>query len=276
MNRPLITLLTIVGLILAFYAFNQYIYNEKQGDPLNTSEPTDRDSTGLDEAMTLVQVIPISHATAILKWDSAIIYTDPTGGAMMFRDQPEADIILVTDIHGDHYSPETLMAVLEVSPDATLIAPQAVIDMMPEELASKAQALANDQSITVLDFDITGIPMYNLPESPDSRHPKGRGNGYLIERGGYRTYIAGDTAGTPEMRALKDIDLALIPMNEPFTMSVEEAADAVRDFKPKQVYPFHYRGQDGFADVDKFKRSVNAGEPDIDVVLLDWYPQEDQ
>lgn len=215
-----------------------------------------------------VEVSPISHATAVLKWGDMVIYTDPTGGAEAFADQPTANIVLVTDIHGDHLSTSTLAGVVGT---ATLVVPQAVKELLPADLAERAKVLANGQTLDEQGLKIEAIPMYNLPESTDSRHTKGRGNGYVIEHDGFRVYVAGDTAGIPEMRALKDIDMAFVPMNLPFTMGVEEAASAVLDFKPKQVYPYHYRGQDGLADVNKFKELVNQGNSNIAVVLLDWY-----
>lgn len=90
-------------------------------------------------------------------------------------------------------------------------------------------------------LNIEAIPLYNLPESEDSRHTKGRGNGYVIEKNGKRIYISGDTADIPEMRKLQNIDIALVCMNLPYTMSVEDAADAVLDFTPEKVLPYHYR-----------------------------------
>jgi heat shock protein HslJ len=113
--------------------------------------------------------------------------------------------------------------------------------------------------------------MYNLPEAADSRHVKGRGNGYLLDLGEQRVYIAGDTAGIPEMRALTGVDIALIPMNGP-TMPVEEAADAVLEFAPRKVMPYHYRSGTALSDVAKFKQLVKAGGKDIVVEQLDWYP----
>lgn len=216
-----------------------------------------------------VQVTPISHATVVLGWDGATLYTDPTD-ATLLQGQPMADIVLLTDIHGDHLSTTTLASV--VASSTSLIVPQAVRDLLPPGLSAQAIVVANGETITEKGFTITGIPMYNFPESEDSRHTKGRGNGYVIERDGYRVYVAGDTAGTPEMRALTDIDLAFVPMNLPFTMGVEEAADAVLDFKPATVYPYHYRGQDGLADVARFKQLVNESDSSINVILADWYP----
>ena len=218
-----------------------------------------------------VQVIPITHATMVLHWGETVIYTDPTGGVKAFEEQFPADIVVITDIHGDHLSTSTLTEVLG---DAILVVPEAVKNLLPENLASRAIVLGNGETTTQQGLRITAIPMYNLPESPDNRHAKGRGNGYLFERDSFRVYVAGDTAGIPEMRTLKNIDMAFIPMNLPFTMGVEEAASAVLDFKPKQVYPFHYRGQDGLADIEKFKELVNAGNSNIEVINKDWYPEQ--
>ncbi len=247
----------IVVLVGGFYLLNSYIYNEKQGDS--------------SLSQSIVDVQPISHATAVLLWGENVIYTDPTGGAKAFEGKVPADIIIVTDIHGDHLSTSTLTAVIKEN--TSLIVPKAVKDLLPENLSSRAKVLNNGETQTYNGIKISAIPMYNLPESADSRHAKGRGNGYVLEKDGFRVYIAGDTAGIPEMRSLKDIDMAFVPMNLPFTMGVDEAASAVLEFKPKSVYPFHYRGQDGLADVGRFKDLVNAGDPDINVVLLEWYPQ---
>ncbi len=98
-----------------------------------------------------------------------------------------------------------------------------------------------------------------------------RGNGYIITLGKKRLYFSGDTEDIPEMRALQYIDMAFVCMNLPYTMTVESAASAVLEFKPKQVYPYHYRGTEGLSDVVKFKELVSKN-PDIEVIQLDWYP----
>ena len=218
-----------------------------------------------------VEIIPISHATAILNWNNKVLYIDPIGGMEAFKDKPQPDIILVTDIHGDHLSAETLEAVSREN--TVLIVPQAVSAELPSRLAGRAIILNNGKTTVQNGFSIQAIPMYNLPESEDSFHTKGRGNGYVIENSGTRVYIAGDTEDIPEMRSLENINIALVPMNLPFTMTVESAADAVLDFQPTQVYPYHYRGRDGLSDVAKFKEIVNAGNSDIEVVQLNWYPE---
>ena len=101
--------------------------------------------------------------------------------------------------------------------------------------------------------------MYNLPENPPSKkHPKGRGNGYILTIDDAQIYISGDTEDIPEMRMLQNIDVAFICMNLPYTMTIEQAASAVLEFKPKIVYPYHYRGSNGFSDVNEFKNLVNS------------------
>ena len=114
--------------------------------------------------------------------------------------------------------------------------------------------------------------MYNLREEALKFHTKGRGNGYVLTINEERIYFSGDTEDIPEMRNLKNIDKAFVCMNLPYTMTVESAADAVLAFKPKQVYPYHYRGTQGLSDVAKFKKIVNEKDTSIEVVQWNWYP----
>jgi L-ascorbate metabolism protein UlaG (beta-lactamase superfamily) len=137
---------------------------------------------------------------------------------------------------------------------------------------STVVVLKNGEHTDQLGISIMAIPMYNLPESPTAMHTKGRGNGYVLGIGGKNIYLSGDTQGIPEMRALKNIDVAFVCMNLPYTMDVKEAADAVLAFKPTIVYPYHYRGRNGLSDVNAFKSLVGAGDPHIEVRLRNWYP----
>ena len=121
-------------------------------------------------------------------------------------------------------------------------------------------------------FSVEAIPMYNLRDEALKYHPKGRGNGYVLTFGKERVYISGDTEDISEMRELKNIDKAFICMNLPYTMTVENAAKAVLDFKPKQVYPYHYRGTEGYSDIEKFKSIINENSKAIEVTELNWYP----
>jgi L-ascorbate metabolism protein UlaG (beta-lactamase superfamily) len=220
-----------------------------------------------------IKITPIEHATAVIEWKDVTIYIDPTGGSTAFKNQKKPDLILITDIHGDHFNKETLEAI-DVS-KATFVVPQAVADEMPDEFAGKLEILANESSIELNGILIEAVPMYNLREEAKDFHVKGRGNGYIITIDGQRIYFSGDTEDIPEMRSLKNIDKAFVCMNLPYTMTIESAASAVLDFKPKQVYPYHYRGQPDVSDVKMFKKLVDAGNQDIEVVQLDWYPNED-
>jgi len=212
-------------------------------------------------------VRPIQHGTLVLEWNGTTVYADPYGGAGAFEGIDAPDLILITDIHGDHLNLETLNA-LDTG-NATLVVPQAVADRLPASYGDQTVVIGNGESTRQKGIAIRAIPMYNLPETDDSRHPKGRGNGYVLAMGGKNIYLSGDTEGIPEMRSLENIDVAFVCMNLPYTMDVEQAADAVLDFKPDVVYPYHYRGQ----DTEKFRELVNAGNDDIEVRLKNWYPE---
>jgi L-ascorbate metabolism protein UlaG (beta-lactamase superfamily) len=212
---------------------------------------------------------PVQHASLVLSWNGKTIYSDPHGAISLFEGLKAPDLILISDIHGDHMNIETLTA-LETS-NARIVVPQAVAEKLPESFKDKLVILNNGGSTTLYDIKITAIPMYNLPEDADSRHTKGRGNGYVLTMGGKQLYISGDTEDIPEMRALKNIDIAFVCMNQPYTMEINQAADAVLAFKPKIVYPFHYRGQGGLSDVEAFKKLVNDGDKKIEVRLRNWY-----
>lgn len=218
-----------------------------------------------------IMIKPILHGTFVMKYNDLTIYVDPYGGADKFAGEKPADLVLITDIHGDHHNQETLDG-LDLS-QATIVAPQAVAEKLPAGKYKSIEIIGNGESKMILETNVRAIPMYNLPETADSRHPKGRGNGYILTLGGKQIYISGDTEDIPEMRALKNIDIAFVCMNMPYTMDVEQAASAIADFQPVAVYPFHYRGTDGFADTEKFKQLVNASSPKVDVRLRNWYPE---
>lgn len=216
-----------------------------------------------------VKVIPISHGTLILETDTDVIYIDPTGGAEAFDGQKEPTLVLITDIHGDHLSAETLEALNLNS--VPVVMPKAVSDKMSNAIVGAPMILNNGETIKLKGITIEAIPMYNLREEALKYHTKGRGNGYLLTIDGERIYISGDTEDIPEMRNLKNIDKAFVCMNLPYTMTVKSAASAVVSFKPKHVYPYHYRGTEGFSDINMFKDLVNKGDKSINVMFLEWY-----
>ena len=219
-----------------------------------------------------IKITPIEHATAVLEWNNKTIYIDPFGGAMAFKKQNKPDLILITDIHGDHLSIKTLNE-LQLTNATTIVAPQAVYNKLPKTLQKQTTLLANNESKNINGIKITGVPMYNLRDGV-TFHAKGRGNGYIIKLGSKNVYFSGDTEDIEEMRSLKNIDIAFICMNLPYTMPVESAADGVLAFKPKKVYPYHYRNKDKtLSNVSKFKELIEASNSNIEVVQLNWYPK---
>lgn len=220
-----------------------------------------------------ITIVPVEHASLVLSVLHKTIYVDPVGHVADFNKMKSPDIVLITDIHGDHFSVETLDKLhLE---NALLVVPQVVADKLPNQYKAKVSVLHNGEDITVKGIKITAIPMYNLPESSTAFHTKGRGNGYVLNMGGKRVYISGDTEDIPEMRDLKNIDIAFVCMNLPYTMDIRQAADAVLAFKPRIVYPYHYRGQHGKSDVAAFKKMVESKDDSIEVRLRNWYPDSD-
>lgn len=215
-----------------------------------------------------ITIHPIQHATFVMQWNGKTIAVDPVGGGAPFQEFPAADLILITDIHGDHLSVETVALVAK--PDATIVCPAAVAERFTDVDRDRLAVLTNGESIDWDGTSIQAIAAYNLTPERQDFHSKGRGNGYVLTLGGARIYISGDTEDVPEMRALEAIDAAFLCMNLPYTMDVAAAADAVLEFKPKVVIPYHYRGTGGMSDLDEFQALV-AKDPKIEVRRLEWY-----
>jgi L-ascorbate metabolism protein UlaG (beta-lactamase superfamily) len=208
-----------------------------------------------------VRITPIYHASALIQAGGKNIYIDPVRPGN-FDNLPSADLILITHAHADHFDPMTIAKLSK--PETEVLAPAAVAEKL-----KTARTIVNGQSTTWGKWKIEAVPMYNIKRGPAPGklyHPKGWGNGYVLTYGGKRFYFSGDTEDIPEMRALKNIDVAFICMNLPYTMTPQEAADAVKAFHPKVAIPYHYRG----SNIQLFKEAL-AGTG-IDVRLLNWYP----
>ncbi|WP_296316772.1 MBL fold metallo-hydrolase [Winogradskyella sp. UBA3174] len=228
-----------------------------------------KEKTDGSVAISTVKITPIKHGTLVLETNKDVIYIDPTGGKEAFKDQKKPTLVLITDIHGDHLDIKTLES-LDLD-DTMILGPKAVMEQLPKDLGKIMVTLNNGNLYNYKKLSIETIPMYNLREEALKFHPKGRGNGYVITINGERIYISGDTEDILEMRNLKDIDKAFVCMNLPYTMTVGSAASAVLEFKPKKVYPYHYRGTEGLSDINKFKSIVNEANETIDVIFLKWY-----
>jgi len=183
-----------------------------------------------------LEITFIGHGSLMMKFGSRTIHVDPFGKLADYTKLPKADLVLITHEHQDHLDPA---AIDQVRTKDTKV-------VLTEKYAEKVSGgiiMKNGDVQTVMGIKIEAVPAYNLVhkrENGQPFHPKGQGNGYVLTFGDKRVYIAGDTENTPEMKALKNIDIAFLPMNLPYTMTPEMVADAAQAFKPKVLYPYHY------------------------------------
>ena len=199
---------------------------------------------------------PLNHSALRFEFKGKEYYVDPAGQAEWAK-LPKADAILITHQHGDHLSVPTINILKK---EGTLI--------FASEATVKAAGLGTvfnvGETKQVLDISVEAVAAYNLTADRLAYHPKDRkDNGYVLTFGDKRVYVAGDTEATPEMKALKDIDIAFLPCNLPFTMTTKEAAEAARAFKPKILYPYH-QGQSNAGEV----KALLAEEKGIEVRVL--------
>ena len=244
-NRRTIVL-GIAAMPIALGATRAFAQEALTGDAIATSEGD-------------VTIHPVGHASLALGFGAHVLYIDPAKED--FSGLPAPTGILVTHAHGDHFDGPSLE---QIAGSAPILTTEEVAGKMPEALKAQTSVLKNGESGTIDGIAVDAIPAYNTTEDRKKYHPQGRDNGYVLTVDGSRVYIAGDTEDIPEMRALTDIDLAFVPMNLPFTMDVDQAASAVAEFKPKVVYPYHYKGQ----DPEAFAAKVGEG---IEVKQGPWY-----
>jgi L-ascorbate metabolism protein UlaG (beta-lactamase superfamily) len=203
-----------------------------------------------------------SHASLLMSWQDKTIYVDPTN-TVALAGMPKADLILVTHAHGDHFNTTAINAVLGTN--AVILTSQDVYNQLQAAQKPIARVLAYGASTNLLGLEVQAVPAYN------SYHPLGTANAYLLTIGGKRIFISGDTGNTAEMRALTNIDVAFVCMNQPYTMTVTEATNAVTAFHPKVIYPYHYRDQNGAsANATTFKQQLRQ-DLGIEVRLRKWY-----
>jgi L-ascorbate metabolism protein UlaG (beta-lactamase superfamily) len=189
-----------------------------------------------------IELTPMTHAHVQVEFGGKVIHVDPTMMSNVKAGKP-ADMIIVTDIHGDHMDQKAIDALKKAS--TIVVAPKAVAGKLT---GVKTEVLANGETRTIDGVQIQAVGAYNLQRGPQPGqffHDKGRGNAYVLTLGGQRIFFSGDTECVPEIKALTNIDVAFITMNLPYTMPPEEAAECVKAFKPRIVYAYHYRGMGG-------------------------------
>ena len=202
---------------------------------------------------------PVAHASLALISGAHVLYLDPAKED--FSGLPAPTAILFTHAHGDHFDADALG---KMAGSAKIVVTEEVFGKLPEALKAQAIVMKNADKGDVDGIPVAAVPAYNTTADRLKYHPKGVGNGYVLSFGDKQVYVAGDTEDTPEMRALTGIDVAFLPMNLPYTMTVEQAADAVKSFRPGIVYPYHSRG----SDTQTFKDLVGDA---AEVRLVDWY-----
>lgn len=209
-----------------------------------------------------IVVHPVEHASLLLGFGNEVIYVDPVGGAALYEGLPPPTAILITHGHGDHFDIATLEAIAGTAP---ILTTQEVFDKLPEALKANASAIANGGDTSLNGLPVHAIAAHNITADRMQYHPVGVGNGYLITLGGKVVYVAGDTEPTEDMLALDAIEVAFLPMNLPYTMTPEQAVEALNVFKPRIVYPYHY----GDSDLSVLEERLG---PDTELRLRNWYP----
>lgn len=183
-----------------------------------------------------LEITFIGHGTLMFKFQNKIIHIDPVSREADYTKLPKADLILITHEHGDHLDGKALDILKK---ENTKI----FYTQLCSEKYKGGKILKNGQKETIFDIKILAVPAYNIKHKRSSGqpyHPKGHGNGYVLVFGDKKVYVAGDTENIPEMKKLKEIDAAFLPMNLPYTMTPKMVADAVKSFKPKILYPYHF------------------------------------
>jgi L-ascorbate metabolism protein UlaG (beta-lactamase superfamily) len=195
----------------------------------------ERDKNKMDEYVfgnDKIKITFYGHASLMIDYNGTNIFVDPVSMFIKEDSLPKADLILITHEHHDHF--DTAL-VQKISKDNTEI----VTNRHCAAILKKGKALENGQKCSIKNISIEAVPSYNMTKENHKYHPKGRDNGYILSLGEKKIYIAGDTEDIPEMANLKNIDIAFLPVNQPYTMTIERISNAVKMIMPKIVYPYH-------------------------------------
>ena len=199
--------------------------------------------TFLTDSGVPVVITLIKHGTLALSYKGKTIHVDPVSGQGKPTDYavefPKADVIIVTHEHGDHFDRKAIAALTEEGKTSL------ITNARCAEMLGYGTVMSNGDSGKILDeITIDAVPAYNYSEGHTQFHPKGRDNGFVLTVDGLRIYIAGDTEDIPEMAEIKDVDVAFLPVNQPYTMTVEQCVKAAQVLSPKVLIPYHFSQTD--------------------------------
>ena len=191
----------------------------------------------------------IKHGSLMLSYDELQIQMDPVTMFADYTTFPKADFILVTHEHGDHLDAKAIDALTKEET-------QLILNPSSQEILGKGKAIRNGERLQLTQkISLDAVPAYNTTPGREQYHPQHRDNGYILTIDGLRIYIAGDTEDIPEMSELKMIDIAFLPVNQPYTMTVAQAASAAKMFSPDVLYPYHFGETDVKPLAEQLKES---------------------
>ncbi len=195
----------------------------------------------------------IKHGTMMITYGKKTVQVDPVSMYADYSVFPKADYILITHEHGDHLDAK---AVKTLTKDNTVL----IINQAGREKLGHGYVMKNGDKLKLNDWlKVDAVTAYNTTEGREKFHPRHRDNGYVLTLDGLRIYIAGDTEDISEMKNLKNIDIAFLPVNQPYTMTVEQAGRAARLINPKVLYPYHY----GDTEIGKLKNLLKSTAIDV-------------
>ena len=209
-----------------------------------------------------LDIYMITHGSVAMRYKDFSVQVDPVGkmgqSEFDYTQFPKADLILITHEHGDHLSPDTIGL---LSKDDTKI----LLNAKSRDQLGKGEAIANGESRKVGPVEVTAVPAYNFSEGHQNFHPKGNGNGYILNFDGFRVYVAGDTEDIDEMASFGPVDVAFLPVNQPYTMTTTQCIEAAMTLKPRVLIPYHMSQ----TDIQEVKTVLDANDSGIEVLIFE-------
>ncbi|MDR1725716.1 MAG: MBL fold metallo-hydrolase [Bacteroidales bacterium] len=241
----LLTLLILIPFVMNAQTFEKDVFKSKKRN-------------GKDITITFIE-----HASLMLEYAGQVIYIDPVKEYNYCYKMPDADMIIITHQHSDHFNVSAIKALLK--PSTKIVANKEVVDSLNKGLI---MSYGDDVSLSP-SVQVKAVAAYNTTKEHKQFHPKGMGNGYILTIDGTKIYIAGDTEYISEMKNLKNkIDIAFLPVNQPYTMTVEQAVKAVKAINPKIFYPYHYGQVDEITDIKALEAELENTDIEVRIRQL--------